>query len=188
MRRGEVLGLKWEDVDFERQRILICRSITVGQVTTPKSGRMRSIAMAPSLGELLIDLLAKRHREAVANGWPEVPSWVFCSEAGGPLDAANLERTWRRVRRRAQKLGVRPLKLHATRHTWASWALAAGKSVRWVADQLEGMPIRHSPCGSTPMLSVRKKQTCRSLIFQPLDGTRRHQTSMGVMRRKMLSI
>src|SRR5262245_66562074 len=36
----------------------------------------------------------------------------------------------------AQKLGVRPLKLHCTRHTWATRALQAGKSVRWVADQL----------------------------------------------------
>ncbi len=31
---------------------------------------------------------------------------------------------------------IRPLKLHCTRHTWATMALAAGKSVRWVADQL----------------------------------------------------
>lgn len=43
---------------------------------------------------------------------------------------------WRRVRRRAQKPGVRPLKLHCARHTWATMALQAGKSVRWVADQL----------------------------------------------------
>jgi hypothetical protein len=54
----------------------------------------------------------------------------------GPLDENNFERTWRRLRRRAQKAGVRPLKLHCTRHTWASMALASGKSVRWVADQL----------------------------------------------------
>jgi len=37
---------------------------------------------------------------------------------------------------RAQALGVRPLRLHCTRHTWASLALASGKSVRWVAEQL----------------------------------------------------
>jgi hypothetical protein len=48
----------------------------------------------------------------------------------------NFERVWRRLRRRAQKKKVRPLKLHCTRHTWASFALASGKSVRWVADQL----------------------------------------------------
>ena len=41
-----------------------------------------------------------------------------------------------RVRRRARAEGIRPFKLHAARHTWASLALEAGKSVRWVADQL----------------------------------------------------
>ena len=51
-------------------------------------------------------------------------------------DPRNVVRAWYRVRRRAQKKGVRPLKLHATRHTWATLALQAGKSVRWVADQL----------------------------------------------------
>ena len=40
------------------------------------------------------------------------------------------------TRRRAQKAGIRPLKLHAPRHTWATFTLWAGKSVRWVADQL----------------------------------------------------
>ena len=40
------------------------------------------------------------------------------------------------MRRRAQKAGVRPLKLHAARHTYASLALASGKSVRWVAELL----------------------------------------------------
>jgi hypothetical protein len=47
-----------------------------------------------------------------------------------------VERVGGRVRRRAQKQGVRPLKLHCARHTWATFALQAGKSIRWVADQL----------------------------------------------------
>ncbi|MCH8131635.1 MAG: tyrosine-type recombinase/integrase, partial [Myxococcales bacterium] len=69
-------------------------------------------------------------------GWPDVPEWVFCSETGDLLDESNVGRVWRRLRRRAQKKGVRPLKLHSARHTWATLALGAGKSPRWVADQL----------------------------------------------------
>ena len=53
-----------------------------------------------------------------------------------PRDTANVDRVWQRLRRRAQKAGIRPLKLHCARHTWATAALAAGKSIRWVADQL----------------------------------------------------
>jgi hypothetical protein len=40
------------------------------------------------------------------------------------------------VRRRAEKKKVRRLKLHCTRHTWATYALQSGKNIRWVADQL----------------------------------------------------
>jgi Phage integrase family len=75
-----------------------------------------------------------------------VPEWIIPAETGAPLDENNFERTWRSLRRRAQKAGVRPLKLHCTRHTWASLALASGKSVRWVADQ-----IGHS----SPMLTLK---------------------------------
>ena len=40
-RRGEMLGLQWRDIDFDRRRITIRRSITAGRVSTPKSGRSR---------------------------------------------------------------------------------------------------------------------------------------------------
>ncbi len=136
MRRGELLGLKWEDVDFERLRLHVRRAYVKGHVTTPKSGRGRTIAMADPLASLLFDLLALRRREALAYGWPEVPEWVFPAQTGGLLDHDNFDRSWRRLRRRAQATGVRPLALHCTRHTFASLALAAGKSIRWVADQL----------------------------------------------------
>jgi hypothetical protein len=55
---------------------------------------------------------------------------------GTAWEPRNVARIWERVRRRAHKEGVRPLKLHCARHTWATLALRAGKSVRWVADQL----------------------------------------------------
>ena len=136
LRRGELLGLKWEDVDFERRRLHVRRAYVKGSITTPKSGRGRHVAMAPTLASLLLDVLAARRREALGYGWPETPEWVFPSQTGNPIDQDNFERSWRRVRRRAQSLGVRPLRLHCARHTYASLALASGKSVRWVADQL----------------------------------------------------
>jgi len=135
-RKGEALALKWEDIDFERSRITIRRSLTQRRVSTPKSGRARTVLMAPSLTTALFDLLAERRREAMHRGWPTIPEWVYCSETGTALDERNVARMWDRVRRRAQKFAVRPLRLHAARHTFATLALQAGKSVRWVADQL----------------------------------------------------
>jgi integrase len=135
-RRGEALGLTWEDVDFDRRTISIRRAITLGRVTTPKSGRGRIVAMPPALASELFDLLATRRQEALRLGWPQTPEWVFCSTTGTAWDGRNFSRDWERLRRRAQREGVRPLRLHATRHTWATLALQAGKSVRWAADQL----------------------------------------------------
>jgi len=153
LRRGELLGLKWEDVDFERRRLHVRRAYVRGEFTTPKSGKGRFVAIPPALAELLLELLAQRHREARARalreleaGRPgagvEVPAFVFPNERGGAIEEKNLARSWRRVQRHALAAGIRPLKLHATRHTWATLALASGKaSIRWVADQLG----HHSP-------------------------------------------
>jgi len=153
LRRGELLGLKWEDVDFERRRLHVRRAYVRGEFTTPKSGKGRFVAIPPALAELLLELLAQRHREARARalreleaGRPgagvEVPPFVFPNERGGAIEEKNLARSWRRVQRHALAAGIRPLKLHATRHTWATLALASGKaSIRWVADQLG----HHSP-------------------------------------------
>jgi integrase len=135
-RRGEALGLKWEDVDFDAHRVHIRRAIVQGAVTTPKSGRGRLVAMPPGLASALFDLLAERRSHALKWGWRAVPEWVFAAQTGGPIEERNFERSWQRVRRKAQRAGVRPFKLHCTRHSYASLALAAGKSVRWVAEQL----------------------------------------------------
>jgi integrase len=136
MRRGEALGLKWSDVDFDSRRLRVRRAVTESGITTPKNGKSRRVMMTESLADTLFELLSDRQKEALAKGWPTAPDWVFCSEVGSAPNPRNVARVWERVRRRAQKKGVRPLKLHCARHTWATFALEAGKSIRWVADQL----------------------------------------------------
>lgn len=78
----------------------------------------------------------ERRRRSEPEFTPPVPEWVFCSRKGTALDERNFARRWYRLRRRMQREEIRPLKLHATRHTWVTLALQSGKSVRWVADQL----------------------------------------------------
>ena len=81
----------------------------------------------------------------LANGWKETRDWVFCSAVGSSIDPRNSSRNWERLRRRAQAEGIRSLKLHATRHTWASMALESGKNIRWVTDQLGQLPTVQGP-------------------------------------------
>jgi integrase len=193
VRRGEVLGLKWEDVDFERCRVTIRRAIVRGASTTPKSGKSRTVAMPPDLASALLDVLGLRREQALRWRWPDVPEWVFCAEperiegrklegGGGPIDEHNFGRAWRRVRRQAQKAGVRPLKLHCTRHTYASLALASGKSVRWVAEQLG-----HASAELTLRVyahALREEET--DLSFLDFGGAKRH--SRGTSQRRVAGI
>ena len=136
MRRGEAIGLKWRDVDFSERMLTVRRAITKDGLTTTKSGRARRVPIAPGLLAELENLRVSAAKEALQRGWPDSAEWVFPSESGTPLEPRNVERVWHRVRRRAAKQNVRPLKLHSTRHTWATLALRAGKSVRWVAEVL----------------------------------------------------
>ena len=95
---------------------------------------------------------------------------MFCSETGGLLNARNVGRSWERLRRKAQAKGVRSLRLHDARHTFASLALAAGKSVRWVASQLG-----HANPELTLRVyahAMRKEET--DLSFLDFRGTKRH--------------
>lgn len=108
MRRGEALGIQWTDVDLEHKVITIRRSVTTAGLSTPKSGVSRKVGMTAGLAVELFDLLAARSRECLAKGWREIPTWVFCSEVGTMPDPSNTDRAWRRVRRHAQKEGVRP--------------------------------------------------------------------------------
>ncbi len=124
-RRGEMLALEWADVDLERGRASIRQSFSRGQLKSTKSGHGRSVELAPDL----IDML-RRRAENGRHGR------VFLGKRGRGWTDRGFNTAWQRVRREAAKHGVRSLKLHCFRHTWASWALAAGHDAVWAAAQL----------------------------------------------------
>ncbi len=130
MRRGEILALKWCDIDFARNRITVDKSLVRGHVGTTKSGRVRVLPLAASLAADLQGL--RREQQAQAPWSDDLP--VCPSRKGGHFDEHNFSRAWRRLRRKCTD--VRPLAFHCTRHTFATLALEAGRSIKWVADVL----------------------------------------------------
>ena len=68
MRRGEALGLKWEDIDFEARTGMIRRSIHSRGQSTPKTGRARRVVLSEHLVEMLFDRLAERQRQKISKG------------------------------------------------------------------------------------------------------------------------
>ena len=81
---------------------------------------------------MLTDLAKTRlRREGLRDPW-----LVFLSPTGQPIEERNLSRAWVALRRELRRLGVRPLRLHDARHTFASYALEARVSVRRLASWL----------------------------------------------------
>jgi integrase len=124
-RRGEILALEWADVDLARERALIRQSFSRGQLKVTKADSIRPVELAPDALAML-----KRRAESGTDGR------VFRGQRGRSWTDRGFKSTWGRVRDEAESRGVRPLKFHCFRHTWASWALAAGHDPAWCASQL----------------------------------------------------
>ena len=135
---------------------------------------LASYTEGPDLAFYNDDIWLSGRRDAgIASQIQTNTTLVFCSETGSPWQERNFNRVWERVRRKAQAEGARPLRLHCTRHTYASRALAAGKSLRWVAGQLGH---------SNPELTLRQyahmlPQEETDLSFADFGGPRRPYTA-----------
>jgi integrase len=85
LRRGELLALRWRDVDFAGSLIRVRASYAEGHLTTPKSGKVRSVPMAPDVASALAKLGAR-------TDWVGDEDLVFPGHAGGFLDGSALRR------------------------------------------------------------------------------------------------
>ncbi len=102
LRRGELLALRWRDIDFAAHAVRVRASYAGGQLTTPKSGRVRSVPMAPDVAAALARL--GRRDEHVGDD-----DFVFAGEPGLPLDGSALSKRYERA---LDAAGVRRLRFH----------------------------------------------------------------------------
>ncbi len=139
MRRGEVLGLRREDVDLTAGTLAVRQAITaVGYrvvVTEPKTERSRRrISLDPATIAALRDHLKQQAKERLAWG----PAYrdqglVFAKEDGSPVHPDEFSKAFQR---RASDAGLPRIRLHDLRHTYATLALAAGVHPKVVSDRL----------------------------------------------------
>lgn len=126
LRTGEVNGLQWQDIDFEKNTISVERTVSRdgdGDVKTDLSRRT-----IPMVAVVRNALLAHR-TDAV----PDCP-WVFHSRHGNPIDSVNFaNRVWYPLLR---FLGLAKRTPYQTRHTAATLMLAAGENPEWIAHML----------------------------------------------------
>jgi integrase len=125
MRAGELLALQWRDVDWHGGFILVQRNQVKGIITSPKSHQRRRVDMSTQLAATLLAL--RRHqRERYLEKGLDVPEWVFASLDGEILEERNVRTAFARL---LDKAGLRHIRIHDLRHTFASFA-AAGRISR----------------------------------------------------------
>ncbi len=139
MRRGEVAGLRWGDLDPEAGRLAVRRSlVTAGYAVSwsePKTERSRrSVALDPGTLDAVRAHRARQAQEKLALGAAYADEdLVFCREDGRPLHPERLSKLFAACVREA---GLRPIRLHDLRHTHATLALQAGVHPKVVSERL----------------------------------------------------
>ncbi len=138
LRPAEQAGLRWGDLDRHRATLRVQRTRAEGHEEAPKTpGSARDVELLPHVLEALAAQRAQQaaRRLQLGQGRPAPEQdYVFTGPNGGPIDRPTLDaRVWLPAIRRA---GLRHRPLYATRHSFASNALAAGEPPLWVAQQL----------------------------------------------------
>ncbi len=110
LRMGELLALRWRNVDFLDARLVVEASWSAGALTSPKSRKTRSVPLADQPAGVLAQLAARER----FTGRDDL---VFCSAVGDYLDGSALRRRYRRAQDAA---GLRPLRFHDLRHSFGS--------------------------------------------------------------------
>jgi integrase len=122
LRTGEALALRFEDFDLRRRIILVQRSFTAGCWGTTKTpAGEREVPLLRPIWELYQERQQVNLRKS---------PWFFFSKDRGVMSLKKIRQVWKAF---LEAVGIEPRVLYATRHTFASLAIAAGEDPLWVA-------------------------------------------------------
>jgi len=119
LRMGELLALRWKEVDFAAETIRVVRSFTVGGESSPKSGKPRSVPM-------IAEVAAALARVGDRDRFRGEEDLVFAGAAGGHLDSKDVRAAYKAALVRA---GLRDLRFHDLRHTFGTRAVEQAASI-----------------------------------------------------------
>lgn len=139
-RRGEIIGLKWDDIDFETRKLSIRRSVykVKNQPPTEKIPKTVSSIRQMAIPQMLCDILLEYKKEQDAkiallgSGWYH-GNYIFTQEDGHVMSPYTPTRQCDHFLKRHN---IRHLKLHGLRHTSATMLLANGCDIKTVSKRL----------------------------------------------------
>lgn len=141
LRRGELAGLRWQDVDFDNQTITICQTSnyipTKGvYVDTPKTATSnRPLRLSRSAFLLLLEYKAWQdaQREKLGDAWKDEDGRVFTTDEGAPMFPDSISQWFTKF---VKRTGLPKVTVHSLRHTYASIMIADGTPLVVVSHQL----------------------------------------------------
>jgi integrase len=146
MRRGELLGLRWQDVDMDHGRLAVRQSVTIGAhgapiFQEPKTPKARRTITVPA--EVIAALREHKRsqnvrRLTIGQAWRD-NDLVFSVADGGPINPTNLRRNLIAIATRAD---VPLLNIHALRHSHSTMLLEAGENPKVIQERLGHADIR----------------------------------------------
>ncbi|AAP08256.1 MULTISPECIES: tyrosine-type recombinase/integrase [Bacillus] len=138
MRQGELLGLRWKDVDLEKGHLIISQTLSHDGKTFLVGGKTKSSLRKILLPASTIAKL-KKHRavilkEKLSQGEEyQDNDLVMCTPSGTPINPANVRRSLNAL---IQKAAVPKIRFHDLRHTHATLLLAKGVNVKVISERL----------------------------------------------------
>jgi integrase len=161
LRRGEVLGLQWQDVDFKRNMLNIRHNMTYKGLRLPKSQEIRTVPMSNTVSKLL-----RQHKKRCLENKLVLGSDYFTSdfvvtrEDGRLIDPREFSRQFGKVLKRNNLEHVR---FHDLRHTTASLLIHEGEDMKTISEILGHSSISITADLYGHVLDEKKKGAINSL-------------------------
>ena len=174
MRRGEMLGLTWENIDFDQQQVRVrytLQSLLKGEwkLSPPKTeASIRTIA----IGEDDVQILRTHRRQQAEERLLLGPEYednglVFPTSIGTPMRPRNL---YRHFKREAEKAGLPEIRFHDLRHTHATMLLLLGEHPKVVQERLGHTKIEttlNTYSHVLPNMQAKAAQALDSMMKSP---------------------
>ena len=171
MRRGEILGLRWDDIDLEARRLAVRRALVTSDYelsfSPPKTARgRRVVALDPETVRVMRKHRVSQAEERLAMGDAyRDQDLVFCQEDGSPVHPDRFTKIFKNL---VSATGLPSIRLHDVRHSYATLALEAGVHPKVVSERLG-----HASIGITldtyshvlPSLQEEAAETVAAVIF-----------------------
>lgn len=180
MRRGEILGLRWTDVDLDKQTVYVQRSWVKSQTKSaqfaePKTAMSRRVIPLTAEAVAVLQqhkekqVIIKKEKEEKSKKY-EDQSLIFCAEDGNPLYPGTLNTYLANALKRAD---LPKFRMHDIRHTFASLMIARGVPIKVVQELMGHTTVQMTLDNYTHVMPGMKEGAMEQLksVFTVMEPT-----------------